>query len=104
MPGGEQRKAMDQSALLRAFEHFKAGRMEPAAELLREFLGGFPLDAPANHLLGGIYYPPGKHIAACEHLARACFPPRAPPERVNQHGARLKALGDSAGASGALRL
>jgi len=94
---------MDQSALLRAFEHFKAGRMEPAAELLREFLGASPLDAPANHLLGGIYYRQGKHVAACEHLARACSAPGATPEMFNNHGAVLKALGDAAGASAAYR-
>jgi tetratricopeptide (TPR) repeat protein len=94
---------MDQSALLRAFEHFKSGRMEPAAELLREFLGAFPLDAPANHLLGGIYYRQGKHVVACEHLARACSAPGATPEMFNNHGAVLKVLGDAAGASAAYR-
>jgi type II protein arginine methyltransferase len=94
---------MDQSALLRAFEHFKAGRMEPAAELLREFLGVFPLDGPANHLLGGIYYRQGRHVAASEHLARACSSPGATPEMFNNHGAVLKTLGDAAGAAAAYR-
>jgi TolA-binding protein len=61
---------MEQTALIRAFEHFKAGRLEPAAELLRAFLSAAPFEAPANHLLGGIYYRQGKHGAACEHLGR----------------------------------
>lgn len=94
---------MDQTALLQAFEHFKAGRLEPAAELLRDFLGAFPLDAPANHLLGGIYYRQGRHVAAREHLARACSAPDATSEMFNNHGAVLKALGDAAGAATAYR-
>jgi len=77
--------------------------LEPAAELLREFLGAFPFDAAANHLLGGIYYRQGKHDAACEHLGRACSVPGATPEMFNNHGAVLKVLGDATGAIGAYR-
>ena len=94
---------MDQTALLQAFEHYKADRLEPAAELLRAFLHAVPFDGPANHLLGGVYYRQGKHRAACEHLGRACSAPAATPEMFNNYGAVLKALGDAAGAVAAYR-
>lgn len=94
---------MDQNPVLLAFEHYKAGRLEPAAELLRAFLAGVPFDAPANHLLGGIYYRQGKFAPAREHLARACAAPGATAEMFNNYGAALKALGDVAGAVGAYR-
>ncbi|HXJ01620.1 MAG TPA: tetratricopeptide repeat protein [Micropepsaceae bacterium] len=86
---------MDQTVLLRAFEHYKAGRIEPAAELLRVFLTATPFDGAANHLLGGIYYRQGKFGLAREHLERACSAPDATPEMFNNYGAALKALGDA---------
>ncbi len=94
---------MDQTTLLQAFEHYKAGRLEPAAELLQAFLGAAPFDGPANHLLGGIYYRQGKHGAAREHLGRACSAPAATAEMFNNYGAVLQALGDGQGAVAAYR-
>jgi hypothetical protein len=94
---------MDQSAVLLAFEHYQAGRLEPAAELLRAFLAAVPFDAPANHLLGGIYYRQGKYGPARDHLARACSTPGATAEMFNNYGAALKALGDMSGAVAAYR-
>jgi type II protein arginine methyltransferase len=94
---------MDQTALFQAFEHFKAGRLEQAAELLRQFLNGARFHSAANHLLGGIYYRQGKYTAAREHLERACAAPDATPEMFNNYGAVLKLLGDAAGAIAAYR-
>jgi Tetratricopeptide repeat/Ribosomal protein L11 methyltransferase (PrmA) len=94
---------MDPPALLRAFEHYKAGRLDQAAELLRALLAAAPRDASANHLLGGIYYRQGKHSAASELLERACSVPGATPEMFNNYGAVLKAVGDTAGAVSAYR-
>jgi type II protein arginine methyltransferase len=94
---------MDQNVVLLAFEHYKAGRLEPAAELLRSFLAAVPFDAPANHLLGGIYYRQGKYAPAREHLARACATPGATAEMFNNYGASLRALGDISGAVAAYR-
>jgi len=94
---------MDQNTVLLAFEHYKSGRLEPAAELLRAFLAAVPFDAAANHLLGGIYYRQGKYAPAREHLARACATPGATAEMFNNYGAALKALGDTAGAIAAYR-
>src|SRR3954466_115004 len=90
--------AMDQSAVLLASEPYQAGRLEPPAELLRAFLAAVPFDAPANHLLGGIYYRQGKYGPARDHLARACSTPGATAEMFNNYGAALKALGDMSGA------
>jgi len=94
---------MDQNAVLVAFEHYQAGRLEPAADLLRAFLTGVPFDGAANHLLGAIYYRQGKYGPAREHLARACSTPGATAEMFNNYGAALKALGDVAGAVAAYR-
>jgi Tfp pilus assembly protein PilF len=94
---------MDQSALIRAFEHYKAGRLDQAVELLRAHLGAAPHDVSANHLLGGIYYRQGRHEAACEFLKRACSAPAATPEMFNNYGAVLNALGNAAGAAAAYR-
>ena len=89
---------MNQSLLLRAYEHYQAGRMEPAAELLRQHLKNFPSDAPANHLLGGIYYRQGRLAASRDHIARACSAQGATAEMFNNLGATLKAMGDARGA------
>jgi TolA-binding protein len=70
---------MDPPALLRAFKHYKAGRLDQAAELLPAFLGAAPRDASANHPLGGIYYRQGKHAAASELLDG---PVRCPARRL----------------------
>lgn len=94
---------MDQTGVLQAFELYKAGRLEPAAEQLRVFLGTVPFDGPANHLLGGIYFQQGKYGAAREHLNRACTAPGVTAEMFNNYGAVLKALGDVAGAIVAYR-
>ena len=94
---------MDQNTVLLAFEHYKHGRLEAAAELLRSFLAAVPFDAAANHLLGGIYYRQGKFAPAREHLARACATPGASAEMFNNYGAALKALGDTSGAIAAYR-
>ena len=89
---------MDQATLLQAFEHYKDGRLEAAADLLRVYLAAIPGDAAANHLLGGIYYRQGKFVAAHEHLGWACSTPSATAEMFNNYGAVLKALGDDRGA------
>jgi Tfp pilus assembly protein PilF len=94
---------MDQAALFHAFEHYKAGRLEPAAELLRAFLSGAPSDAAGNHLLGGIYYRQGKLDAAREHLRQACSMPNATAEMFNNLGAVLNELGYATGAVAAYR-
>jgi type II protein arginine methyltransferase len=94
---------MDHNTVLLAFDHYKAGRLEPAAELLRAYLAAVPFDGAANHLLGGIYYRQGKYAPAREHLARACAAPGATAEMFNNYGAALKALGDTTGAVAAYR-
>jgi 16S rRNA G966 N2-methylase RsmD len=94
---------MDQTVLVQAFEHYKAGRLEPAAELLRAFLGGAPSDAAGNHLLGGIYYRQGKLDSAREHLRQACSMPNATAEMFNNLGAVLNELGYATGAVAAYR-
>ena len=94
---------MNDRKLLEALEHYQAGRLEPAAELLRAYLKSFPFDGPANHLLGGIYYRQGRLGAAREHLAHACSAPGVTSEMFNNYGAVQKALGDQAGALAAYR-
>ncbi len=89
---------MNQNLLLQAYEHYQAGRMEPAAELLRQHLKNSPSDASANHLLGGIYYRQGRLAASREHIGRACSAPGATAEMFNNLGATLKAMGDAQGA------
>jgi len=92
-----------QPLLLQAFDHFKAGRLEAAAKLLRAFLIVSPADSAGNNLLGAIYYRQGKYREAQEHLARACAAPGATPEMFNNLGAALKSLGDEQGAMNAWR-
>jgi type II protein arginine methyltransferase len=89
---------MNQTPLLQAFEHFQAGRLERAAELLRQHLKQSPSDGPANHLLGSIYYRQGRLIEARDHQQRACSAPGATAEMFNNLGAFQKALGDDRGA------
>lgn len=89
---------MNQDQLQQAFRLYQAGQLEPAAELLRGYLAGFPFDPPANHLLGGIYYRLGKLDSARDHLVRACSAPGARAEMFNDLGAALNGLGDQTGA------
>jgi len=94
---------MNQAPLLQAFEHYKLGRFEPAAELLQACLESSPYDGPANHLLGVIYYRQGRLAGARDHLARACATSGATPEMYNNYGAALKGLDDLRGAIAAYR-
>jgi Flp pilus assembly protein TadD/16S rRNA G966 N2-methylase RsmD len=94
---------MNQNLLLQAYEHYQAGRMEPAEELLRQHLKMFPSDAAANHLLGGIYYKQGRLAASRDHIARACSAQGASAEMFNNLGATLKAMGDARGAIAAFQ-
>ena len=89
---------MTQNLLLQGYEHYQAGRMEPAAELLRQHLTMFPSDAPANHLLGVVYYKQGRLAASRDHITRACSVQGASAEMFNNLGATLKAMGDAGGA------
>lgn len=94
---------MTHPLLLQAFDHYKGGRLEPAAKLLRAFLKISPVDPAGNHLLGVIYYRQGKYNEAQEYLARACAAPDATPEMFNNLGAAVQALGDEQGAIAAWR-
>ncbi|HEX5280135.1 MAG TPA: tetratricopeptide repeat protein [Micropepsaceae bacterium] len=94
---------MNQAPLLQAFEYYKTGRLEPAAELLHACLRNSPSDGPANHLLGVIYYRQGRFAAARDHLAHACASPGATAEMYNNYGAALKGLDDLRGAVAAYR-
>jgi len=94
---------MNQNLLLQAYEHYQAGRMEPAAELLRQNLTMFASDPAANHLLGGIYYKQGRLAASRDHIQRACSTPGATAEMFNNLGATLKAMGDARGAIAAFQ-
>ncbi len=89
---------MNQNLLFQAGEHYQAGRLERAAELLRRYLGQSPQDGPANHLLGSIYYRQGRLAEARDHQALACSAPGATAEMFNNLGAFQKALGDDRGA------
>ena len=84
---------MDQNPIYQALEHFKAGRLEPAAELCRAILAKFPDDTATNHLLGVIYFRQGKSAAARELLAFASAAPDATAEIHNKYGAVLNAMG-----------
>ncbi len=94
---------MDLNPILQAVEHYRAGRLEPAAELCRVVLGQLPDDTGANHLLGVIYFKQGKTSAARELLAFASSCPDATPEIQNNYGAVLNALGDHEGALAAFK-
>jgi type II protein arginine methyltransferase len=89
---------MDPNPIYQAVEHFKAGRLEPAAELCRAILQRVPDDAATNHLLGVIYFRQGRTAAARDLLAFASRSPGATAEMHNNYGAVLNALGDSEGA------
>jgi len=84
---------MDQNPIYQALDHFKAGRLEPAAELCRAILTRFPDDTATNHLLGVIYFKQGKTGAARELLAFASSASDATAEIHNNYGAVLNALG-----------
>lgn len=102
-PGKRVQQKPTPNLLHQAFAHFQAGRLEPAAELLREYLKISTTDGQAYHLLGGIYYRQGRVEAARDHIARACALPGATAEMFNNLGAALKALGDAAGAIAAFQ-
>jgi type II protein arginine methyltransferase len=89
---------VNQDQLQQAFRLYQAGQLEPAVELLRGYLAGFPFDPSANYLLGGIYYRLGKLDSARDHLVRACAAPGARAEMFNDLGAALNGLGDQTGA------
>ena len=84
---------MDQNQIYQALDHFKAGRLEPAAELCRAILTKFPDHTATNHLLGVIYFKQGKMAAARELLAFASSAPDATADIHNNYGAVLNALG-----------
>ncbi len=94
---------MADQRVLQAFEQYQAGRLEAAAELLRDYLKLFSYDVSALHLVGVIYYRQGKLDGAREHLARACSAPGANSEMFNNYGAVLNASGDQPGAMAAYR-
>ncbi len=85
---------MDENPIFQALEHFKAGRLEPAAELCRAILLRFPDDTATNHLLGVIYFRQGRTAAARDLLAFASASPGATAEIHNNYGAVLNALGN----------
>jgi tetratricopeptide (TPR) repeat protein len=85
---------MDQNPIFQALEHFKAGRLEPAADLCRAILARFPGDTATNHLLGVIYFRQGRTGIAKDLLARASASPDATAEIHNNYGAVLNALGE----------
>ncbi len=95
MAGG---KTMDLNPIYLAVDHFRAGRLEPAAELCRAILNHTPDDTATNHLLGVIYFKQGKTHAARELLMFASTCADATPEIHNNLGAVLNALGDQEGA------
>jgi len=94
---------MDQNPIFQALEHFKAGRLEPAAELCRAIILRFPDDTATNHLLGVIYFRQGKTAAARDLLAFASAAPDATAEIHNNYGAVLNALGNSDAAIAAFK-
>ena len=94
---------MDQNPIFQALEHFKAGRLEPAAELCRAILVRLPDDTATNHLLGVIYFRQGKTAAARDLLAFASASRDATAEIHNNYGAVLNALGNSEAAIAAFK-
>ena len=94
---------MDQNPIFQALEHFKAGRLEPAAELCRAILVRHPDDTATNHLLGVIYFRQGKSAAARDLLAFASAARDATAEIHNNYGAVLNGLGNSEGAIAAFK-
>src|SRR6266566_3074316 len=94
---------MDQNPIFQALEHFKAGRLEPAAELSRAILLRFPDDTATNHLLGVIYFRQGRTAAARDLLAFASAARDATAEIHNNYGAVLNALGNSEAAIAAFK-
>jgi len=85
---------MDQNPIYQALDHFKAGRLEPAADLCRAILARFPGDTATNHLLGVIYFRQGRTGIARDLLARASASADATAEIHNNYGAVLNALGE----------
>ena len=86
-----------------AAEHYRAGRLDNAAEICRTILRQSPDDLPANHLLGVVYFRQGKNAAARELLAFASESPNATAEIHNNYGAVLNATGDQEGALSAFK-
>ncbi|HMI94865.1 MAG TPA: tetratricopeptide repeat protein [Micropepsaceae bacterium] len=94
---------MDQNPIFQALEHFKAGRLEPAAEQCRAILLRLPDDTATNHLLGVIYFRQGKTAAARDLLAFASASADATAEIHNNYGAVLNALGSHEAAIAAFK-
>jgi len=94
---------MELNPIYQALEHYRAGRLDAAAELCRALLNHMPDDTATNHLLGVIYFKQGKMNAARELLAFASTCVDATPEVHNNYGAVLNALGDQEGALAAFK-
>ena len=94
---------MELNPIYQALEHYRAGRLDAAAELCRGLLNHMPDDTATNHLLGVIYFKQGKMHAARELLAFASTCADATPEIYNNLGAVLNALGDQEGALAAFK-
>jgi len=85
---------MNQDPLDQAFEQYRAGRYDAAAEICRTILARNPSDCEANHLLGALYFRQGDNPQAREYMARAAAAPTATPEMHNNLGSVHLALGD----------
>ena len=85
---------MNQETIYQALELYRAGQLDPAAELCRSILRRSPDDVATNHLLGVIYSRQGRPAAARDLLAFASASPDATAEIHNNYGAVLNALGD----------
>jgi type II protein arginine methyltransferase len=79
--------------ILQAFDHFRNGRYDEAADICQAFLDGNADHAEMNHLLGVIRFHQGRSADALALMKRAISAPNATAEMHNNYGAVLNKLG-----------
>jgi len=85
---------MSQDPLDQAFDQYRAGRLDVAAQICRAILERQPDNSEANHLLGVLYFRQGDNATARVYMQQAIDSPSASAEMHNNFGSVLIALGE----------
>ena len=85
---------MNQDPLDQAFDQYRAGRLDAAAQICHGVLARDPDEPEANHLLGVMYFRQGDNVTAREFMLRATLSPKATAEMHNNLGSVFIALGE----------
>jgi len=85
---------MNPDPLDEAFEQYRAGRLDAAAQICRSILAHNPDNSEANHLFGVLYFRQGDNATARQYMQRAVQAPEASAEMHNNLGSVLIAQGE----------